>query len=157
MDINNLTIATTTQMELMGLDGRPTGVTISGYTPDSKEWRQAQRQYNPQGSDKLSMRVDKKDGNTIDLPKDPNAYENRIKMLAAVVTNIEGLTSGNAPWVYTKEATLALFANDGCAWIVDAWEDHLEKRTNFLKPTAPPANSGSDASHGSTQPPAEAG
>ena len=150
MELNNLALPTTTTMRLIGQDGRETDVYITGHTPDSKEWRQAQREYAPKGQENLSMRVRKKGENTVDLPTDPNAHENWVRRLAAVVTDIQGLTINGQPWVYSPEAVFELFSNDGCAWIVEQWEDHMDDRRNFLKPAGTTANSGSNVSAGST-------
>ena len=150
MEINDLAIPTTARMRVKDRYGELTNVYISGHTPDSKQWRQAARKHGPKGQDTLSMRVQKKGGNTVELPNDPNAYENRIKHMAAIVTNIEGLTDDGNPWVFSPDAVLKLFSNDGWAYIVEQWEDFMDNYHKFLEDAETTVNSGSSVSAGST-------
>ena len=143
MKLNELEIPTTTTFELIRA-GAQTGVYVTAYTPDSKQWRAAQRKFSNAATN-LSMRVGKKGGNTIDLPPDPKAYEKRIELLAAVVTNITGIED----WEYSEEAALQVLSNDGCAWMLDSIEDQLEDRANFLENAETTAKSGSSVTVGS--------
>lgn len=138
MKLNDLVIPTTTRMEVLSqYDEAPTGVFITGHTPDSKEWRQAQRAIaNPNAN--TSIELGKKGANKIQIPNDPKAYEKRIRLLASVVTNIEGLDD----FQFSQSAVLDIFMNDGCAYIVDQWETHMEDRKAFLEPPEKTAKRG---------------
>lgn len=142
MKLDDLIIPTTTSMKVFK-DGEDTNIVIHGYTPDSKEWRQAQKALlDPTKTP--SVQLGKKGKNTMDIPNDPKAYEKRIKLLASVVTNIEGIEG----WEFSPQNTLILFMNDGMAWMVEQWEDHMEDRSNFLETSESPAKGGSKASRG---------
>lgn len=135
MKLDSLVKPTTTKMEVL-LDNEPTGVFITGHTPDSAEWRKAQRKVYgaPKGT---NIRIGKRgENNTVQVPADPDAYGKRIQLLASVVTNIEGIDG----WVYSPEAVLELFSNDGCSYIVEQWENHMDNREAFLSGAETPVS-----------------
>lgn len=157
MKVSNLVISTTTRMKVRAADGGPLldenddpdDVYIVGHTSDTKEYRKAaQRIFK---SDKpQKMFIGKKGRREIEQQNDPLIYEKSIRLLASVVTDIEGITedeNGN-PWAFSTENVTRLFLNDGCAYIVEQWGEHLDDRKNFLDSSETSAPSGSELSPG---------
>jgi len=101
------------------------GVKITGFTPDSTEWRAHQRRLSNPNS-KTSLYIEKGGRQSIDL--DSDAAEKKRELLAAVVTSIEGLDN----WEFSPENVADLFENPKLAWMVEQWGDHLDERKNFF-------------------------
>ena len=144
MDFNKAKVPTIARLEIRQ-NKAPTGVFVTAYTPDSKEWRQASKVFAPKGQENLNMRVQKKGDSIVELPNDPNAHENRIKKLAAISISIEGFKDQGKPLVFTPQMILDFYSDDGAAWFIEDLEDQLDDRANFLDSAEKIVKSTSDA------------
>lgn len=101
-----------------------TGVKITGFTPDSKEWRDADKKLS-KPNQKQYITVQKKE-TKIEL--DSDSGEKQRELVKSIVTDIQGIDK----WEYTKEKGISLLGNPIYSWILDDWIEHLDDRANFF-------------------------
>lgn len=124
MKLDDLLSKSTTSLELLHFkDEEPTGVIFSGYTPDSKEWKQAARKIS--GPNKKQFLTIEKAGSKIELDKD--AADKRVKLLIAITTDISGIDGFKS----TPESIEKLLKDPQAAWMLEQWGEHLDDRANF--------------------------
>lgn len=144
MKLSNLASPSTTKHQLTHPMMGKIDVFIEGYTPDSEQWRNYDKQLSDPNK-KTSMYIEKGGKNSIELDND--GIEKRRKLLGMVVTNITGLEG----WTFSPENVQQMFKDPQYSWIVDDWGDHLDDRKNYMGKSVAPATTGSEASGGSTQ------
>jgi hypothetical protein len=124
MKLTDLASKTETSLELLHpTTQEETGVVISGFTPDSKEWRKAAKKINGPAQ-KQYLTIEKK-ASKIELDKDSG--EKRKKLLIAVVTDITGIDDFKS----SPETINELLDNPAYGWMLEQWGEHLDDRSNF--------------------------
>lgn len=142
MKLLNLASSSTTELELRHpVTSEPVGVIISGFTPDSKEWKNAEKEFiDPNRPQSLIIEKGKQR-----LELDASGLEKRHNLLLSVITGIVGIDD----WSYTKDKAKILFENPNYAWMIEQWGEHLDERANFFAKSETKADSGSQSSGGS--------
>jgi hypothetical protein len=135
MKLSQLASSATTSVELKHPQtGEPTGVVISGHTPDSKEWKDAVKRINgPVAKQNL---VIGKGTNHIEIDGS-GTREKTTQLLSEMVTGIDGLDD----FKYTPEGITKMFENPIYAWIMEQWGSHTDDRKNFFTKPVKPASS----------------
>lgn len=134
MKLIDLSSSSTTSVELKHpVTGKRIGVVISGYTPDSQEWKQAEARIVQRKKQSLIM---EKGQQRIEL--DSDAAEKRRALLAAVVTGITGIDD----WKFSHAAVTELFADPLYNWMFEQWAEHLDDRANFFEESVMDADNG---------------
>ena len=137
MKLSQMASSDTTELEFVTPDGDKTGVVISGFTPDSKEWKNYQKELT-KGNTKLQVYFDKEtEERRVDINTDEETREKQLELLAKVVTNITGLDD----WEFSPAAVLELFKEPQYSWMFEQWRDHLDSRKNFFAKPAKPVRS----------------
>lgn len=121
--------------EPYGDKGNP--IKITGYTTDSSEWKQAEKAVLDPSKKQQILLGKKNEPNRLEI--DPKNAEDIKKILARVVTNIEGLDD----WIFSTEAVEEIFNNPRLQFIVDQWAEHVSDRSNFYKRQEKTVKSGS--------------
>lgn len=150
MNINELASQEVTTLQLMHpVTGEVIeGVSITGYTPDSKEWKKTERRI--VGPNKKQSLIIEKGKQRLEL--DGDGYKNRQKLLYSVIISIDGLKNNDEPLELTSTEQIREFITQPkYSWMLEDWGDHLDERSNFFAPSENTVNSGSSASDGSTQ------
>lgn len=108
MDISNLGLATQTSLELLNPEtNEPTGLTLTGYTNNSKEWRSSVANY---------------------LRDTEDYEESYIKVMASTITAFDG----NDNWKFTTKAIMELFLNPEFYWVSEQWSEHLSTKKKLI-------------------------
>lgn len=117
------------------ITGEALPITVSGYTPDSVQWRKAQKEIlDPKKKQSLIL---EKGRNHIEL--DADSADKRRLLLAKVVTDISGIDD----WEFSQDAVIKLFEDPQYSWIHEQWGEHVDNRENFFVKPAKPAPRGS--------------
>ena len=144
MQLNQLASSSTTTLNLKHpMTEEETGVVISGYTPDSKEWKKFEKEVlDPNKKQSLIIEKGKQR-----LELDSDGVEKRRKLLVLVITNIEGIDD----WKFSEQSVEDLLINsENHQWMLEQWGEHLDDRKNFFGSSARTASSGQESSGGST-------
>lgn len=136
MKLSQLASSDTTTLALLHpLTKEVLPVTITGYTPDSVQWRNAQKDISdPKKKQSLIL---EKGRSHIEI--DSDSADKRRLLLARVVTDISGLDD----WEFSPTAVEKLFEDPQYSWIHEQWSEHLDARENFFEKPARPAPRGS--------------
>lgn len=136
MKLSDLIAPSTTTLELVDeATKEPVGVTLTGHTPDSSEWKKLAKKY----ATKNDTVIVKKDGTHV--PIDSKAADKQRSILIESITNIEGISG----WKFSEEKRDELLGNHGCQWILDQWKAHVDVRGNYWGKSESPAEDTSAA------------
>lgn len=125
MKLADLQSKSTTSLELIHpKTGDKCGVIIEGYTPDSKEFKLAQKKI--AGVKKTQHIIIEKNASKLEL--DSDSGEKRTQLLIEIVTGISGVDDFKS----TPESIATLLKQDECGWILEQWGEHLDDRQNFF-------------------------
>ena len=129
-DLSMFKAVTSTSMEILayGTD-EPTGAIITGYTPDSQEWRNLQRKRALKSRPQRVMLGKKQ--NYIELEQQKGEHSEEDLMLCEVITGITGIPN----YEFTTESAKELLLNEGY-FILQQWRTHMDDRKNFLSNAA---------------------
>lgn len=133
--LSALKSSSTTTMQLRHPEtGKLIEAYMSGYTPDSNEWKAIQKeQADP--NDKTELIIQK---NQSHIELDPDAADKRRELLAAVVTDIKGFDD----FKFSQQAVKELFDTPEYNWIYEQWGDWMDERKNFFAQPKKTSNSG---------------
>ena len=137
MKLNELAAAETTTFELLHpTTNEPLNVFITAHTPDSSEWVRMEKKFaTPGKKQSLILAKGKGEGHRIEL--DADTATNRMKVIIAMVTNIEGIED----FSFSKAAVEKLLNNQTYHWMYEQLDAHLSDRANYFLASKPPAKS----------------
>jgi len=149
MDISLLGSSSTTTLFLKHPVTEETlSVSITGITPDSKEWKKIEKDV--VGPNKKQSLIIEKGKQSIEL--DSDGMIKREEILRRAIKSIDGIESKGAPVVLNEQVGITAHLNDPqYGWMLEQWGDHLDDRSHFFGSSEKTANSGSSASVGSKQ------
>lgn len=107
--------------------GADTEAYIEGFTPDSKEWRDAVRRNASEGQKDQRLYLSK-NGSYINLKSKFGEYSDEDLMLVEMITDIQGIPG----YVFSKESVGNLLLEDKY-FILRQWRSHMDDEKNFLE------------------------
>lgn len=115
------------------------GVTVTGYTTESQQWKQKRKEL-ARDKDKKRINFAKGGGTYIEVDED----DTQRQLMIASITKIEGFDD----WEYSESAKQALFAEErsddepSYEWILHQWGAHINENQRFLPKSASKRKSG---------------
>lgn len=149
MELSALASPSTTSIELIfPPTEQPSGVVITGHTPDSPEWKALDKEHNPPN---LKQKLFFEKGRQ-SMEMDGKGMEAREKIIKGAIISIVGIIKDGLPLELSDPMTIGVFlSNPKYNWMYEQWEAHIDERGKFWTESAKPPGSGSNALDGSME------